>query len=128
MNYATLENLFGWGYLDIKKLDDLLYTCSNWSIEVDDLEQLIGDFAGDTTNLNDWIYACIHKLFYTIFYEVEKYIKDKKLLQKIEHIKDNFDPYVNYMDSWFNNFLDEINLDDDPEEVIKEIIKYLKNN
>lgn len=123
---TSLEYLFGWGYRDIEKLEELLEAAEKFNIYPDEILEDIREIENDPTDINSWIYSTMSLLFYKIMDEVEKEIYDKNIIKKVEKIREEFSPYVNAMDSWFNNFLDEINLQNTKDVIIEEVINALK--
>ncbi|SDG32110.1 hypothetical protein SAMN04244560_02145 [Thermoanaerobacter thermohydrosulfuricus] len=123
---TSLEYLFGWGYRDIEKLEELLEAAEKFNIYPDEILEDIKEIENDPTDINSWIYSTMSLLFYKIMDEVEKEIYDKNIIKKVEKIREEFSPYVNAMDSWFNNFLDEIDLQKDKNEIIEEVIKAIE--
>jgi predicted ribosome quality control (RQC) complex YloA/Tae2 family protein len=123
---TSLEYLFGWGYRDIEKLEELLEAAEKFNIYPDEILENIKEIENDPTDINSWIYSTMSLLFYKIMDEVEKEIYDKNIIKKVEKIREEFSPYVNAMDSWFNNFLDEINLQNTKDVIIEEVINALK--
>ncbi|UZQ81766.1 hypothetical protein [Thermoanaerobacter sp. RKWS2] len=123
---ASLEYLFGWGYRDIEKLEELLEAAEKFNIYPDEILEDIREIENDPTDINSWIYSTMSLLFYKIMDKVEKATYDKNIIKKVEKIREEFSPYVNAMDSWFNNFLDEINLQNTKDVIIEEVINALK--
>lgn len=123
---TSLEYLFGWGYRDIEKLEELLEAAEKFNIYPDEILEDIREIENDPTDINSWIYSTMSLLFYKIMDKVEKATYDKNIIKKVEKIREEFSPYVNAMDSWFNNFLDEINLQNTKDVIIEEVINALK--
>lgn len=123
---TSLEYLFGWGYRDIEKLEELLEAAEKFNIYPDEILEDIREIENDPTDINSWIYSTMSLLFYKIMDKVEKTTYDKNIIKKVEKIREEFSPYVNAMDSWFNNFLDEINLQNTKDVIIEEVINALK--
>jgi uncharacterized coiled-coil DUF342 family protein len=130
-----LTDVLGWGSLDIEKLEEYLKIAKKFGVTIDDIREEIQETfrysageEGDIADINNWFYVAIHEIFYAIMDEVRNVTEDEEILKKIEELENNFNPYINYMDSWFNNLLDEIDFTKDKEEIIEEVIRELRAN
>ncbi|SDF66411.1 hypothetical protein SAMN04244560_01046 [Thermoanaerobacter thermohydrosulfuricus] len=63
---ASLEYLFGWGYRDIEKLEELLEAAEKFNIYPDEILEDIREIENDPTDINSWIYSTMSLLFYKI--------------------------------------------------------------
>lgn len=119
--------LLGWGSLDMDKLDYYLGIATMFDVDIEEIRRFIKDIEGDMTDINTWLFATVNCAFYAIMNAVRDEIEgDEELEEKIQELIDNFDPFINYMDTWFNNILDDVNFDNSKTEVIQEIIEKLK--
>lgn len=121
-----LTDILGWGSLDVEKLEEYLEIAQKFNIDIYDIREDIKGYGGDITDINSWFYSVINFIFNNVMDEVEKSTDDKTILEKVDELRNNFSPYINYMDSWFDNFLDNIDLNQDKENIIKDVIKYLQ--
>lgn len=124
----NLTDVLGWGYLDVKALEDYIEVAKKFDIYPEDIKEDIKGYDGDVTDINAWFYSSITLIFYEIRDELKKSTDDGELLEKIEEMEDNFNPFINYMDSWFNNFLDDIDFNQDKEKILKDVIKKLRED
>ena len=119
----NLMNVLDWGSGDITALERYLTIADLWGISIYDIADTIEFTNGDKTKINDWFYTVIELIFSTVMKEVQEV--HPELETKIEKLNDNFLPFINYLDSWFNNFLDDVELYDEKEKVIAEIAERL---
>ena len=104
MKYAVeiLQEVFGVGYRDLEKLEEIIEFASILKINWKDI---IYFTVLPDENVEDRNYA-MNELFSDILFNL--------MLSIVEHIKEKFDVeietnfIINYMDTHFNNFLDEV--------------------
>ena len=125
-----ITDLMGWGYLDVRALREFLDEAENFDIYISDVREDIINCGGDITDINDWIYSVKVLTFNAVMDELEAYVEEniednEDLLNEIENLRDNFSPFINYLDSHFNNLLDDIDLTDDKVKIFETIIKEL---
>jgi hypothetical protein len=82
-------------------------------------------------NLNTFMYSAINIIFQKIIDNIEQSLEiftksHKKLSEKVDRARRNFEPYVNCVDSHFNNYLDETNIFDLPSCAGEEYVKLIK--
>ncbi len=123
----------GWGYLDVETLERYVKDLEKVGGDIEDAKEFVEDIGADNTEINHWFYAVIDRIFYLVLdkarEEVEKIeSEDEKedLKSKLKDLEDNFSPYTNYMDSWFNNCLDGIDFERD--DYVEQLIKLLKED
>ena len=134
-NNLSLTDVLGWAYLDIQELEKNMEICEGFGIYADDIKDDIQGYNGDATDINNWIYSAISLSFYHVINETRGHIEANDdyndiaddLLYLIDELENNFSPFINYMDSWYNNILDEIDLTQAIDLVIDEIIYILKD-
>jgi hypothetical protein len=124
----NLTDVLGWGYADIEALEEYIEIAKKFDIFPDDIIEDIKSYEGDVTDISTWFYSSITLIFYEIIDELEKSTDDSDLLEKIQKLRDNFDPYINYMDSWFNNCLDDIDFNQDREKILEDVIEKLRED
>jgi hypothetical protein len=112
------------GYLDLKSLLPYYECLKRFEDDISIIDLLNDmDLKLDTNNI---YFVIIDKLFYFICNELENLEDIKKNeLKNIEKLKDNFSPFINCLDSWFNNVFDELNLGLDKDELIEEARKLI---
>jgi hypothetical protein len=74
---------------------------------------------GDMSEINNIFFVVLEELFYILLEEVEQQ-DDGRLKNKIEDLRDNFSPFTNACDSWFNNCFDELDLSKTKEEITEQ--------
>jgi len=123
----NLYDVLDWAYLDVEKLEWYLEIASRLGISIDDVKEEIEEFNGDTSNINNWFYAVIELIFWNVTNKLFEQTDDENLKYEIETMQDNFSPYINYMDSWFDNDLDNIDWDnvDNLDEAVDELANIL---
>lgn len=123
---AVLE----WGSSDVEALNNWLDLAEAWQLDLYDVVQFIEDLGLNKYDINEWFYAVLS----LIHDEVLNYVDDRlskddedyeMLMSKIRQLGDKFDPYINYLDSSFNDLLDEVNLEDQ-KIAFEQIIQKLK--
>lgn len=131
-----LSGMFNWGYLDVDFLEDCMRIAEKFGIYSDDVRNDISNYCGDVTDINSWIYSTMSLTFYAIMDRLVKYIEyyiddeDKKeyLLSEVDELRDNLDIYVNCLDSFYNNVLDDVDLSKDVDDICEDIINILLEN
>lgn len=127
----TVEDLFDWGSLDVEKLEEFINAARKFGIDIDEIRDNIASFEGDITDINAWLYSVVSLLFYRITDELSDYVENldlkpyiKDLISNyIEDLRDNFCPYINCLDTWFNNILDEIDLTQSKSQILKDLFE-----
>lgn len=115
----------------MKKTMGLIETAEHWGVEIFEIREDIKSYDGDITDVNSWFHSTISLTFYKVLEGLEEFIEENiedeeensLAIEKLEELRDDFSPFINYLDSWFNNILDEIDLTEDHEEVFKAITK-----
>ena len=98
MKDKLLMELLNCGYRDLERLLYLLEIAEKFDITVSDIVDLAKN-SGSEINLNTLIFFTMDR----IMEELAKHsgcIKGKRLYE-------DFNPHINYFDSWFNNIVDE---------------------
>ena len=133
-------DLFDCGVMDLEKFIKLYKLCEKFGITMDEVKDFMNE-VGIKCNLNGFIYAMLSLLNDKIFSrEIPRYIRENGTLtsqlkdtlnELCDFYIDEFNPIVNYMDSWFNNCLDEFiwNTDDlTRRDIIEKAIYYMINH
>jgi len=97
MEYELLKCLFGWYPLDIKKLTELFELAQKLNV-VDEIMNYVEEASFDKADINSYIYAIIDLIFERLCDEIQDEVDE----EIIERARDDFSPYINYMDSWSN--------------------------
>jgi len=112
----TIEDILDWETFDIKKLEK----CINLYFKLDgiNINKIKEDIYGVNDyiyNINSWFYAVYNLIWEKVYKIVEKkimFIKNKKLNNKLyiylSDLDREFSPSIDYLNSYFNNFLDNI--------------------
>ena len=133
----NLTDILEWGYFDIKELNTRMEQASTWDIYNTDIIDYIEGINGDKTNINTWIYSTINLTFYKVIEALREHIVDAidgedEQLQDIEYyidnLEDEFSPYINYMDSWYSNILDNIDLDNKRDRILDDLLYEIKQD
>lgn len=100
-----LTDLFGWGYRDVETLQELLEFADRLGIAstFDSPAEFIKDSGLDPMDINSWIYAVMNEIMLDLSDDIRDEYGDDVADRMME-----FNPYINYMDSWFNNCLDRL--------------------
>ena len=142
---TLLKELLRCGSRDLDKFGDMMATADNFDISIYDIIE-------NTNSTGIEINALLNSIITLIFYKVmdliedsideydEKYEKNEdnkndkdhtfnaeKLVQKVNKIRNDFNPYIDYMDSFFDNNLDDIDLNNLPDFPSEEYIKIIEN-
>lgn len=114
-----LTSITNGGALDIRFLLDKINKYANSYIDYNpDLDYLVKECKSSWSNLhiNGLIYVVMQDIHYEIVNYFKKYangvLKEKNAKRVCDYL-DNFEfkPYVNCLDSWFNNWLDDVGID-----------------
>ena len=133
----NLTDILEWGYFDIKELNTRMEQASTWDICNTDIIDYIEGINGDKTDINTWIYSTINLTFYKVIEALREHIVDTmdaedERLQDIEYyidkLEDEFSPYINYMDSWYSNILDNIDLDNKRDRILDDLLYEIKQD
>lgn len=139
-----LCNGFGWGFLDVEDLGDRLrgYLLMDDENHAGDLADKIEEIDGKPLEVNSWFWAVMELWFFAICDAVEKHVDDnfseeeaKEIKAKLEKLKDDFSPFINCLDTHFNNCFDELDYfpgNDEPrdeyrERIIEKAVKLLQD-
>ena len=133
MNFNDLLTT-NYGSLDIDHLNGYLETAEKLGIDEQDIhfeiESLGYEHKQVMEDINIYYYATISSIFYKYLRLVEEWLESdypeayEKIKEWLENERDNFSPFINCLDSWYNNILDEIDIDN-TEESFKEYLKAL---
>ena len=132
MTKLTVCNVLDWGSMDVAKLEEYVNIAEKWNIDIDAIKNYIENNGDKLSDINAWFYSTISLIFYNIMDRVQDYINIELeeeadlLMEKWQKVQNEFAPFINYLDSWFGNFFDEIDLIGNEEEIIKEIIERLR--
>ncbi len=133
-NFIDLTDVLGWGYLDIKELSKYMNIAINFDIQPCDIKEEVEELFPTTAHqdINQWFYCYLSRIFYTFIPKLDDWIKDnypliyerKYIEDELKYLEGNFNPLINCLDSWFNNFLDEL-YPRDSDECYREALKLL---
>ena len=122
--------LLGCGVRDLNLLNELLGVAEKFEINIDDVVEETRELF-NKVEFNELVYILMEHIFNAVMDEVEQYAEeteDKKLLQRVEDLRDNFSPFLNYIDSHFNNLLDEVDFEQSRDEIIRDVIEKLRED
>lgn len=131
LRMLNLSNVMGWGSLDVDALKKYILIANEFGIDIEDVKEDMSSYEGDILDINNWFYSTISLTFYSIMEGLGEYVQDNIededvvdfLLDKIEELKDNFSPFINYLDSWYNNILDNIDLTQEADNIFNDIVQ-----
>jgi len=133
LEHVTVANILGWGSLDIKWLEKKFALAQHFGIGPDMVKEALDENGSDLTDIQAWIGQLLDDIFNQVTDRFEEYIIDtyseeeqEPILLKLEKFKENFSPYINYMDSWFNNLMDEVDFEKNENEIFEDIKKRLE--
>jgi len=111
-----LMSILECGIQDLDKMEEILSKAENWLVDIDfdDVIENAKDLG--RIDFNTILYAIMENIVYDLVEDIE----DEKIREKI---LDNFNPFLNYLDSYFNNCLDELDEKSTREEAIKCLIE-----
>lgn len=125
-------DLLSCGYLDAEAFMEYLNTAENYHIDMEQLNDDIDSMGYEKSqiDINTYFYSAISCIFYTVLNNVQEYADDnlkldnlQRISDYIEGLKDNFSPFINCLDSWYNNIFDNMTLSGDVEQDFKEIAR-----
>ena len=119
-----LEAILDGGSRDIQFFINKVKTFEKigFDIDFDEMKDLIEDIEDNTANINSWIEA----LMRVVIDQITAKLNDRGYEDVAEKLNDEFSPYLNFLDSWFNiECLDEAE-DTKMEDLIKCIIKEVR--
>ena len=130
----SLSNVLGWMSGDVNSLECWLKKAEKLDISVDDISDQIENNGCNKTDINSWFYVTIESIFYRFLNDFKKWTKKKYPLiydgcgveDLIYDFECDFNPYINYLDSWFNNELDNYDFEN-IETDFKSFLKYILN-
>lgn len=116
-------SFIGGGYGDYDKMTDIVKLADHLNIKIDYDEIEINLNEEKPADFNNILYEIMKQIINYIGYKIEGWEGD--ILA--DYLRDDFMPYINYLDSHFNiEPLDEADLNDNPNEIINNVIEYLK--
>ena len=115
-----LTALLECGYRDLERLEEFLRIAKELNINID-LDGIIWELKDEEINID--LNMIMFKVMETIVYDLAEE------LNKVEEAQEKFNPFLNYLDSWFNNDLDELIGREEitREEALKLMEKWLNN-
>ena len=131
-----LTDFLDCGWLDAQYFIKLLGQCEQYNIEMSDIKSSIEDMGYQLSDIdiNTYIFAAMDSLFHAVMQNVEEKAKDELKPENFERfeeflndLKDNYSPFINCIDSWFNNCFDEMTLNGDLDQDFKELLKAFIN-
>lgn len=131
LRMLNLSNVMGWGSLDVDALEKYILIANEFGIDIEDVKEDMSNYEGNVLDINNWFYSTISLTFYSIMEGLGEYVQDNIededvvdfLLDKIEELKDNFSPFINYLDSWYDNILDNIDLTQEVDNIFNDIVQ-----
>jgi len=103
-----LTDVLDWGSLDINALEKRISEAEKIGVTLDDIKDYVEDLE-NKTDINTWIYATLNCIFQKTCDLLKEEFPEKESI--IESWEDDYSPFINYLDSWQNNELDEIDFD-----------------
>ena len=133
-----LTAVFDCGLADLDRLYRLIEDYLSLDGNVEDVIENARDEIGGIT-FGSVAYSAMeltmNKILSLMEESVEEYVeedKKDKYLEKIEELRDDFNPWINFLDTEYNNFLDDIEIPTLPDYADEEYIQLLddlmKNN
>lgn len=131
-----LTDVLDCGWLDAQYFINLLGQCEQYSIEMSDIKSSIEDMGYQLTDIdiNTYIFAAMDSLFHTVLSQVEEKAEQDLKPENLERfndfltdLRDNYSPFINCIDSWFNNCFDEMTLNGDLDQDYNELLKAFVN-
>ena len=106
------------GISDLEKMEEFIKKAENWNVRID-LYDIIEEAKTEFGKIefNTILYLIMRNIFYDLIQEFEE--KDKEILYE------EFNPYLNYLDSFFNNPLDELDENSTREDAINKLKEWL---
>lgn len=119
-----LTTLLGCGIADIDKMSQLM----------SELEDVGGSFEDalstytteEGVKFGDIAYACMNETNFVLAMLMQR--AELITEQQAEKIRDDFEPFINYLDTWYNNKIDELSFDGTPEEIAKRYYELIKES
>lgn len=135
----TLAEMFDWGWSDVEHLMEMFNALDNMDISYGEIRESIEETESKLIDINSWIYFGYDRINREIFDAVIERLNnteevDEDLLRLAQDKIENFEPFINCLDSHFNNLLDnqyfcDITLEDDfISLVIKELNEELRGS
>lgn len=122
----TVKDILDWGELDVQVLENWLNVAEKFGITLDEIKEELEHEEMDKTDINSWYYMTMYLITEAITDEIFEVVDgDERIMEKANKLTFNFEPYINYMASHFNNILDEVDFTKDKEEIIEEVIREL---
>ena len=122
----TVKDILDWGELDVQVLENWLNVAEKFGITLDEIKEELEHEEMDKTDINSWYYMTMYLITEAITDEIFEVVDgDERIMEKANKLTFNFEPYINCMDSHFNNILDEVDFTKDKEEIIEEVIREL---
>ena len=104
-----LTDVLNWGGLDISALENRISEAEKIGVTLDDIKDNVDEF-GNRTNINYWFDAVLSCIFQKTCNLLKEEFPEKEFI--IKSWEDDYSPFINYLDSWHNNELDEIDFDE----------------
>lgn len=127
-----LTDILQCGWLDAQYFINLLGQCEKYDIEMGDIKDDIEGMGYELGNIdiNTYIFSAMDKLFFRVMQNVEEKAEEElkpenfeRFNEFLQELKDNYSPFINCIDSWFNNCFDEMTLNGDEEQDFRELLK-----
>ena len=129
---SFLLNVLGWGWGDF---EELIRRINKWdafyqknglgNIGPDDLAEAVEDSYGKEglADINSLFMVLFDRVFFEVLAELRaRFDEDDDLLEALDALEGDYAPFINYLDSWFNNIFDEI-MDDMNLSEVADLIK-----
>lgn len=126
-----LTSILNCGTRDLDKLEELINNYENLDGEFDEIMDYVKDLG--EISFGTIAYAAMSLTMEKITENMRKAVKEfvnkneqQKYLKAIEKFENDFNPYIDYLDTFYNNFLDEIDILMLPEYPSMEYVTLLK--
>ena len=119
-----LMSILKCGYRDLEKLNVVLGIADELDLNIDNIMKYTEEINEGKINFNALMYSAMQLIINEIADRISEEYEDGEIANKL---RDNFNPYVNYMDSWFNiEALDSWDSEDDISKNIKRVYEEVK--
>lgn len=120
----TLTDILGWGSLDVKFLEGLIDDADDLGIYIDDIMDGVEGWEGDKTNINHVIRETMYLINNTVFDNMLKEVtKERERLYTLIEDNRECEIYTNYLDSHYQNFLDNVSDPSDTKECLRQFLQ-----
>lgn len=118
-NDDIMVGLLDCGYKDLDVLDNYLGKAECWGVNID-IRDVIDEVRQNFGKVD------FNSLLYEIMKQIVINLAGDLGDEAVEKAEEKFEPYLNYMDSWFNMGLDDLDSENTREEAVKEVKEWLE--